>query len=94
LQRLLRKKNDPGRTGRVPRPLPCLSGRTSRVALFAEVLDDTALTFGPRAVPLPLLDLAPGPAGGTANDALRATIDLAWLEGPPDRQRRPGVCFT
>ena len=36
-----------------------------------------ALTFGPRAVPLSVLDLAPVPDGGTAGDALRATIDLA-----------------
>ena len=36
-----------------------------------------ALTFGPRAVPLSVLDLAPVPDGGNAGDALRATIDLA-----------------
>ncbi|MBV9208779.1 MAG: LLM class flavin-dependent oxidoreductase [Actinobacteria bacterium] len=35
------------------------------------------LTFGPRAVPLSVLDLAPVPAGGNAGDALRATTDLA-----------------
>ena len=40
-------------------------------------MDDTALTFGPRAVPLSVLDLAPVPDGGSAGDALRATIDLA-----------------
>jgi len=40
-------------------------------------VDDTALTFGPRAVPLSVLDLAPVPDGGSAGDALRATIDLA-----------------
>ena len=40
-------------------------------------MDDTALTFGPRAVPLSVLDLAPVPDDGTAGDALRATIDLA-----------------
>ena len=40
-------------------------------------MDNTALTFGPRAVPLSVLDLAPVPDGGTAGDALRATIDLA-----------------
>ena len=40
-------------------------------------MDDTPLTFGPRAVPLSVLDLAPVPDGGTAGDALRATIDLA-----------------
>jgi luciferase family oxidoreductase group 1 len=38
---------------------------------------DRALTFGPRAVPLSVLDLAPVPDGGSARDALRATIDLA-----------------
>ena len=48
-----------------------------RIALFGPVVDDTALTFGPRAVPLSVLDLAPVPDGGTAGDALRATIDLA-----------------
>ena len=40
-------------------------------------MDDTALTFGPRGVPLSVLDLAPVPDGGSAGDALRATIDLA-----------------
>jgi luciferase family oxidoreductase group 1 len=46
-------------------------------ARLGQVVDDTALTFGPRAVPLSVLDLAPVPDGGTAGDALRATIDLA-----------------
>ena len=46
-------------------------------ALFGQVVDDMALTFGPRAVPLSVLDLAPVPDGGNAGDALRATIDLA-----------------
>ena len=46
-------------------------------ALFGQVVDDMALTFGPRAVPLSVLDLAPVPDGGTAGEALRATIDLA-----------------
>jgi len=40
-------------------------------------VDAKALTFGPRAVPLSVLDLAPVPEGGSAGDALRATIDLA-----------------
>ena len=42
-------------------------------------MDDTVagLTFGSRAVPLSVLDLAPVPDGGNAGDALRATIDLA-----------------
>ena len=40
-------------------------------------MDDPALTFGPRAVPLSVLDLAPVPDGGSAAGALRATIDLA-----------------
>jgi len=40
-------------------------------------VDEKALTFGPRAVPLSVLDLAPVPEGGSAGDALRATIDLA-----------------
>ncbi|HEY6314814.1 MAG TPA: LLM class flavin-dependent oxidoreductase [Streptosporangiaceae bacterium] len=44
--------------------------------LFGQVVDD-ALTFGPAAVPLSVLDLAPVPEGGNAGDALRATIDLA-----------------
>ncbi|MDQ2813214.1 MAG: LLM class flavin-dependent oxidoreductase [Actinomycetota bacterium] len=35
------------------------------------------LTFGPRAVPLSVLDLAPVPEGGSAGEALRTTIDLA-----------------
>jgi luciferase family oxidoreductase group 1 len=39
-------------------------------------VDDIA-TFGSRAVPLSVLDLAPVPDGGSAGDALRATIDLA-----------------
>jgi luciferase family oxidoreductase group 1 len=47
------------------------------LVLFGSVVDDTALTFGPRAVPLSVLDLAPVPDGGTAGDALRATVDLA-----------------
>jgi len=38
---------------------------------------DDALTFGPEQVPLSVLDLAPVPDGGSAGDALRATIDLA-----------------
>jgi hypothetical protein len=42
-------------------------------------VDDSPLTFGPRGVPLSVLDLAPVPAGGTAGDALRATIDLATM---------------
>ena len=47
--------------------------------LFGQVVDDIgqALTFGPRAVPLSVLDLAPVPAGGSAGGALRDTIDLA-----------------
>ena len=49
----------------------------SRFALFGPVVDNVALTFGPRAVPLSVLDLAPVPDGGTAGGALRATIDLA-----------------
>ncbi len=49
----------------------------SRSALFGPVVDNVALTFGPRAVPLSVLDLAPVPAGGSAGGALRATIDLA-----------------
>jgi luciferase family oxidoreductase group 1 len=40
-------------------------------------VSDLALTFGPRAVPLSVLDLAPVPDGGSAGEALRATIDLA-----------------
>ena len=40
-------------------------------------MDDSALTFGPRAVPLSVLDLAPVPDGGSAAEALRATTDLA-----------------
>ena len=42
-------------------------------------MDDLApaLTFGPRAVPLSVLDLAPVPDGGSAGEALRATTDLA-----------------
>jgi luciferase family oxidoreductase group 1 len=36
-----------------------------------------ALAFGPAAVPLSILDLAPVPDGGNPGDALRATIDLA-----------------
>ena len=41
-------------------------------------MDDIAdLTFGPRQVPLSVLDLAPVPEGGEVGDALRATIDLA-----------------
>jgi len=45
--------------------------------LFGQVVNDMPLTFGPRAVPLSVLDLAPVPAGGNAGDALRATTDLA-----------------
>jgi len=46
-------------------------------ARLGQVVEDTALTFGPRAVPLSVLDLAPVPDGGTAAQALRDTIDLA-----------------
>jgi luciferase family oxidoreductase group 1 len=49
-------------------------------ARLGQVVDDTALTFGPRdsgPVPLSVLDLAPVPDGGTAAQALHATIDLA-----------------
>jgi luciferase family oxidoreductase group 1 len=46
-------------------------------ARLGQVVDDTALTFGPRAVPLSVLDLAPVPDGSTAAQALHATIDLA-----------------
>jgi alkanesulfonate monooxygenase SsuD/methylene tetrahydromethanopterin reductase-like flavin-dependent oxidoreductase (luciferase family) len=49
--------------------------------LFGQVVDDmhpiSTLTFGPGQVPLSVLDLAPVPDGGTAGDALRATVDLA-----------------
>ncbi len=38
---------------------------------------DDCSTFGPRAVPLSVLDLAPVPEGGSAAGALRATTDLA-----------------
>ena len=48
-----------------------------RFALFGPVVDTVALTFGPRAVPLSVLDLAPVPDGGSAGGALRATTDLA-----------------
>jgi luciferase family oxidoreductase group 1 len=41
------------------------------------LVDQQGLTFGPRAVPFSVLDLAPVPDGGNAGDALRATIDLA-----------------
>jgi luciferase family oxidoreductase group 1 len=65
----------------VPAAAPPVSrgGRTGRLALFAQVVDDIqpGLTFGPRAVPLSVLDLAPVPEGGTAGEALRTTIDLA-----------------
>jgi luciferase family oxidoreductase group 1 len=40
-------------------------------------LSQQGLTFGPRAVPLSVLDLAPVPDNGTAGQALRDTIDLA-----------------
>src|SRR5690348_17387132 len=46
-------------------------------ARLGQIVDNTALTFGPRAVPLSVLDLAPVPDGGTAAQALRDTIDLA-----------------
>jgi luciferase family oxidoreductase group 1 len=45
--------------------------------VFGQAVDNPALTFGSRAVPLSVLDLAPVPDGGTAGEALRATIDLA-----------------
>src|SRR5208282_3109731 len=64
---------------------PSTAGRTGRLALFGQVVDDIdqglidqqGLTFGQRDVPLSVLDLAPVPDGGNAGDALRATIDLA-----------------
>ena len=49
-------------------------------ARLGQIVDDTALTFGPRdsgSVPLSVLDLAPVPDGATAAQALRDTIDLA-----------------
>ena len=49
-------------------------------ARLGQIVDDTALTFGPRdsgPVPLSVLDLAPVPDGGTAAQALHDTIDLA-----------------
>jgi len=48
-----------------------------RPGLFGEIVDNPPLTFGPRAVPLSVLDLAPVPDGGTPAEALRATTDLA-----------------
>ena len=50
--------------------------------MFGQVVDNkdqdhAGLTLDPGAVPLSVLDLAPVPDGGTAGDALRATIDLA-----------------
>jgi luciferase family oxidoreductase group 1 len=50
--------------------------------MFGQVVDNVdqdraGLTLDPGAVPLSVLDLAPVPDGGTAGDALRATIDLA-----------------
>src|SRR5438552_262827 len=64
---------------RVPprRPRAPRAGRMRCLARLGQVVDDSALTFGPRAVPLSVLDLAPVPDGGTAAEALRATIDLA-----------------
>src|SRR5258705_8917862 len=70
-------------------------------ARLGQVVDDTALTFGPRAVPLSVLDLAPVPDGGTAAQALHATIDLArraerlgyrrvFGGRPHKKPRRPG----
>src|SRR5947207_892749 len=59
---------------------------------LGQIVDDTALTFGPRAVPLSVLDLAPVPDGGTAAQALRDTIDLLgfftgrWPENHPFAQ--------
>ena len=60
-----------------PQPSGPRAGRMRSFARLGQVVDDTALTFGPRAVPLSVLDLAPVPDGGTAAQALRATIDLA-----------------
>src|SRR5207302_916470 len=64
---------------RVPRRRPpaLRGGRMRSFARLGQIVDDTALTFGPRAVPLSVLDLAPVPDGGTAAQALRDTIDLA-----------------
>src|SRR5438067_6091685 len=63
---------------RAPAPPPApRGGRMRSFARLGQVVDDTALTFGPRAVPLSVLDLAPVPDGGTAAEALRATTDLA-----------------
>jgi len=50
--------------------------------MFGQVVDNVdqdhpGLRLDPGAVPLSVLDLAPVPDGGTAGDALRATIDLA-----------------
>ena len=60
-------------------PAACRGGRTGRLTLFGQVVDDIspALTFGPRDVPLSVLDLAPVPDGGSAGEALRATTELA-----------------
>ena len=81
--RLVTAEPSSARLANLPRPRGHFSpfspvgGRMSHFALFGPVVDNVALTFGPRAVPLSVLDLAPVPDGGTAGGALRATIDLA-----------------
>ena len=73
LQLHLRSRSSPR-----PQPGPRAPGRKNApLRAVRTVVDDSALTFGPRAVPLSVLDLAPVPDGGTAAGALRATTDLA-----------------
>src|SRR6478735_9348511 len=57
--------------------LPAVARKNAPPRAVRTGVDDSALTFGPRAVPLSVLDLAPVPDGGTAAEALRATTDLA-----------------
>jgi luciferase family oxidoreductase group 1 len=52
-------------------------GRTSSPSLLAFCVADNDASLTLAGVPLSVLDLAPIPAGGTAGEALRATIALA-----------------
>jgi luciferase family oxidoreductase group 1 len=57
---------------------PCLgSGRTTRSPVLAPCVAGTDVSLTIAGAPLSVLDLAPIPEGGTAGDALRATIELA-----------------
>src|SRR6516225_351076 len=63
-------------TGR-SRAAPAAPGRTPRSPVLAPCVAGTHASLTLAGAPLSVLDLAPIPEGGTAGEALRATIELA-----------------